>query len=57
MKRYAEQSITLSDGVQIPKGTIPMVSMEKGNKKKQKKKRWDKSKYVQANEFQRDCFL
>lgn len=48
MKRYAEQSITLSDGTVIPKGSLVVVSMQD---------MWDESKYPNPQEFQSDRFL
>ena len=48
MKRYAEQSITLSDGTVIPRGSQVVVSTAK---------MWDPSIYPNPLEFQSDRFL
>lgn len=48
MKRYAEESITLSDGVVIPKGTQVVVHMQN---------MWDESNYPNPLEFQSRRFL
>ncbi|OAA38538.1 Cytochrome P450 [Metarhizium rileyi] len=48
MKRYAEESITLSDGTVIPKGSLLVVAMQD---------MWDESKYPNARQFQSDRFL
>jgi hypothetical protein len=48
MKRYAQQSITLSDGVVIPKDSMVVVSMQN---------MWDESRYPNPHEFQSDRFL
>lgn len=48
MKRYAEQSIVLSDETVIPKGSLVVVSMQN---------MWNESKYPSPHEFQSDRFL
>ena len=48
MRRYAEQSITLSDGVVIPKGSLVAIAMEH---------MWNESKYPNPHNFQSDRFL
>jgi cytochrome P450 len=48
MKRYAEESITLSDGVVIPKGKQIVVHMQN---------MWDESHYPNPLEFQSHRFL